>query len=405
MSCKFRELFGKFDGAEMASLPEGSAASLSLRHGVRCMAEPGVNVEDVLIAAGEQIGYDNICSASRMNKAVVIFVKEEHLVNRLISNGVVVSGTFITVSPLVTPTTRVTISNVPPFIKNSEIERALASYGKFASPVKMISLGCKNEALKHVLSFRRQVFMFLNEQDLNVSFRLGHEGKSYLVYASTGNNKCFECGDIGHKRVACPHKAQNVENTQQNVDDGNREIDRGIQPQAVSEVHDGGVAVGDSTRPSEEPTVVVNQSRDTERMMRADEVTVTAEVSGVGVEMVISEAGGSEIEPQPETSQGFEMSNDDNEMVDDDACSEISEFGSQVMGELYTLQEINDFLDVTFGKIVEVNDFFPDVDKFIASVIMLQRTVSHDELSKKKRFRLKKLLTKLRQGKSRASNY
>lgn len=132
---------------------------------------------------------------------------------------------------------------------------------------------------------------------------------------------------------------------------------------------------------------------------------MTAEVSGVGVEMVISEAGGSEIEPQPETSQGFEMSNDDNEMVDDDACSEISEFGSQVMGELYTLQEINDFLDVTFGKIVEVNDFFPDVDKFIASVIMLQRTVSHDELSKKKRFRLKKLLTKLRQGKSRASNY
>lgn len=57
----------------MASLPEGGAASLSLRHGVRCVVEPGVTVEDVLLAAGEQIGYDNICSASRMNKAVVIF--------------------------------------------------------------------------------------------------------------------------------------------------------------------------------------------------------------------------------------------------------------------------------------------------------------------------------------------
>uniref|UniRef100_A0A0E9W5C1 Uncharacterized protein n=1 Tax=Anguilla anguilla TaxID=7936 RepID=A0A0E9W5C1_ANGAN len=28
--------------------------------------------------------------------------------------------------------------------------------------MKMISLGCKTAELKHVLSFRRQVFMFLN---------------------------------------------------------------------------------------------------------------------------------------------------------------------------------------------------------------------------------------------------
>lgn len=120
----------------MASLPEVGAASLSLCHGVRCMAEPGVTVEHVLLVAEEQIGYENIC----MNKAVAIFVKQENMVNHLISTGVVVSGTYITVSPLVTPTARVTISNVPPFIKNSEIERALASYGKFASPIKMISL-------------------------------------------------------------------------------------------------------------------------------------------------------------------------------------------------------------------------------------------------------------------------
>lgn len=126
----------------MASLPEEGAASLSLRHGIRCMAEPVVTVEDVLLTAREQIGYENISSASRMNKAVVIFVKVENLVNRL-STGVKVSGAYITTSPLVTPTTRVTISNVPPFIKNSEIERALANYVKFASPIKMIYLGCK----------------------------------------------------------------------------------------------------------------------------------------------------------------------------------------------------------------------------------------------------------------------
>ncbi len=38
----------------------------------------GVNVEEVLLAVGEEIGYPNIVSASRMNKAVVVFVKEEN---------------------------------------------------------------------------------------------------------------------------------------------------------------------------------------------------------------------------------------------------------------------------------------------------------------------------------------
>ena len=40
--------------------------------------------------------------------------------------------------------------------------------------MRMIPLGCKNEDLKHVLSFRRQVFMFLNSasQALDASFRV-----------------------------------------------------------------------------------------------------------------------------------------------------------------------------------------------------------------------------------------
>ncbi len=64
-------------------------------------------VEDVLMAVGEGIRYDNILSASRMNKAVVVFVKEEFQVSRLISNGIVVSEEFVVVSPLAAPTTKV----------------------------------------------------------------------------------------------------------------------------------------------------------------------------------------------------------------------------------------------------------------------------------------------------------
>lgn len=46
----------------------------------------------------------------------------------------------------------------------------------------------------------------------------------------------------------------------------------------------------------------------------------------------------------------------DSEMGDDDTFSVISDIGSQIMADTYTLQEINNFLDTTFGKTVEVKD-------------------------------------------------
>ncbi|XP_034401416.1 uncharacterized protein LOC117739233 [Cyclopterus lumpus] len=74
----------------------------------------------------------------------------------------------------------------------------------------VISWGCKDPKLRHVLSLRRQAFMFLDSptQTLEVSFRVKHLDGSYAVYASSGQIKCFECGDVGHKRFSCPHKKQ-----------------------------------------------------------------------------------------------------------------------------------------------------------------------------------------------------
>ncbi|KAK3537880.1 hypothetical protein QTP70_022160, partial [Hemibagrus guttatus] len=153
--------------------------------GLRCVPANGVTVEEVLLGIGKEIGYDSISSASHMNKVVVVFVKEESHVSHLTNVGIVVSGEFVLVSPLIAPTVRVTVSNVPPFIPNGEIERGLTCYGKLASAIRTVPLGCKNGALKHVMSFRRHVFMFLNEQELDVWFRVGYEGRTYMVYAST----------------------------------------------------------------------------------------------------------------------------------------------------------------------------------------------------------------------------
>lgn len=90
-----------------------------------------------------------------------------------------VSGAFVHVQPLMTPTSKATISNVPPFIPDADIECELSHFGKLANGIRMVPLGCKNLNLKHVLWFRRQG---LNLQTVNVSFQCMYEGKSCMLY-------------------------------------------------------------------------------------------------------------------------------------------------------------------------------------------------------------------------------
>lgn len=66
----------------MASFPAGEEPSLSLRNGFRCVPEACTVIEEVLLATGEQVGHQNITSASRMNKAVVVFLKKRTTSNR-----------------------------------------------------------------------------------------------------------------------------------------------------------------------------------------------------------------------------------------------------------------------------------------------------------------------------------
>ncbi len=59
--------------------------------------------------------------------------------------------------------------------------------------------------------------MFLSSptKTLDVSFRVTCGEISYMVYASTDNLRCFECGDIGHNFFSCPHiqRAEEVAGT------------------------------------------------------------------------------------------------------------------------------------------------------------------------------------------------
>ncbi len=81
----------------MAAAHAQGTPTLSLRNGCRCVPESGVTVEDLLLIIGQKIGFENIVSASRMNKAVVVFLKSESLVNELTVSGIWVKETFVPV--------------------------------------------------------------------------------------------------------------------------------------------------------------------------------------------------------------------------------------------------------------------------------------------------------------------
>ncbi|KAG2468334.1 YTX1 protein, partial [Polypterus senegalus] len=77
--------------------------SLSRRHGAKVLVDPQVSAEACVVGVGKIVGYKNVLSASRMNKAVVVFLNDESLVNKLVEEGVVINDALVPVLPLSAP--------------------------------------------------------------------------------------------------------------------------------------------------------------------------------------------------------------------------------------------------------------------------------------------------------------
>ncbi|XP_043980130.1 carboxypeptidase A4 isoform X2 [Gambusia affinis] len=187
----------------------GSFSTLTRKNGIKVGAGSPCSVEEVCLAVGEVIGHGNIRSAARMNGAVVLFVEKVEQAQQLVEVGVSVGELFLQVSPLTLPATKVTLSNVPPFISDEFLIKELSRHGKVVSPLKKVPTGCKSPLLKHVVSHRRQLFMILNRKDeeLNLRFHVRIDDFDYVLFATSSGMKCFGCGQEGHVIKMCPDRA------------------------------------------------------------------------------------------------------------------------------------------------------------------------------------------------------
>ncbi|KAI5625232.1 ubiquitin-conjugating enzyme E2 variant 3 isoform X3, partial [Silurus asotus] len=165
-------------------------------------------VEECVLAVGIVVGHENIVSASCMNSGVVVFLNNVDEVNKLVQKGIVVNNECVLVSPLSSPAKKVMLAHVTPFISDEAIVRAVSVRAN-RLPHEENPVGCKSPLVKHLVSFRRIVFMVLNEglEELKVVFKFKIEGFDYNIFVSTDAAiKCFKCGQLGHLVHACPDR-------------------------------------------------------------------------------------------------------------------------------------------------------------------------------------------------------
>ena len=81
----------------------------------------------------KQVVHRNISCASRMNKAVVVFMKKQGFGYHVKKSSLCFNNEFIQVSLLAAPSILITESEVPLFIPNEALRKELKSFRRMAS--------------------------------------------------------------------------------------------------------------------------------------------------------------------------------------------------------------------------------------------------------------------------------
>ncbi len=402
---------------------------LTRRHGVK--VESKINVEQCCLAVGEIVGHDNIVSASRMNSAIVLFFRSVEKANDAVQSGVVLNGSLVPVLPLSSPSRKVVLSNVPPFIKDDVLVQELSRYGKLVSSIKKIPLGCKSPLVKHLVSFRRQVFMVLKNgiDEIDLVFKFKIDGFDYTVYATSDTTiKCFSCSKIGHLVRDCPNKKDSA-----GMNVNSERVGSALSPAEIAgdaETAGTSAVEADEHEPiavlaaeiESDNTEVVNKPSKKDTLLMIDEQVeqfenvCVADAEEMDVEDIVDDfekeaesffkipvkrkkkSCGKALKQVKKDDGGGENVGSDSDRDSSDSnisqCSNLSCSQNESLICLYRAEDISRFLQETKGiKGVQVEDFFPDCKQFINDVRFLMKEGAFQDVEV---YRLRKIVNKLK---------
>ncbi|XP_078471539.1 uncharacterized protein LOC144733488 [Lampetra planeri] len=192
--------------------------------GIRCPASHDVPIEVYVDALRAIVPGGSIRYASKVSGRVVFFMESEKVANAAMEKGLTVGDWHLTLEPMSSPSVRVIVSNVPPYIPDKDIQDHLAKLGTLTSNLQRVPLGLKNPALRHVLSFRRQVYMLVpNGQLEEGSFVVMNGGRAHRLFYCKDVLKCNLCKAEGHVKKHCPMTANAQSTSETTVEKGDKE--------------------------------------------------------------------------------------------------------------------------------------------------------------------------------------
>lgn len=185
--------------------PSAQRTFLPRENGIRCYAATSVMIEEYVVALAAIVPPGTIAHSGKLNGKAVFYLTTKKVADAAVEKGITVRGVYVQLEPVVSVAARIVVSNVPPYIPDKDILEHVSKLGTIVSPVRAVPLGCRDPALKHVLSFRRQVHVLLTPgQHEEGSFVIVYAGIAHRLFYAKDCIKCNLCKEEGHFRRDCP---------------------------------------------------------------------------------------------------------------------------------------------------------------------------------------------------------
>jgi hypothetical protein len=169
-------------------------------------------IHQYLRAVANLVGASNIWFGSRLSLGrVAVYLSTVKLVDEFMTKhaGIQIGDVFLPARRMVTKANRLVLSNVCPTIPHSTLEDMLGSAMKLVSPMSFVNVGGKDPELSTIYSFRRQIFVVIDEShQLPESLLVEHDGDRYRVFLSFDDLRCFTCRQSGHVARNCPQNRE-----------------------------------------------------------------------------------------------------------------------------------------------------------------------------------------------------
>ncbi|KAK2586113.1 hypothetical protein KPH14_008391 [Odynerus spinipes] len=276
----------------------------------------GTPIKEYISGISKLIKPQDIRFASRIsNNRICVYFSSKKVVEEICKYKTIRIGiNDLEVRPLITPSSRIIISNVCPVIPHDTIKEALITKGiNLSSNISFLRAGFYEPELNHILSFRRQVYTKPDSLPLlPETMGIEYDGTKYWIYLSTESTTCFLCHKEGHIAKVCPNHNKQQDTNKLTTTNNNTESDTSnniyYKPKENNEISEQNLR----THNNQEPPKELN-SKYTEN------TTTEADILAAGIKRPLSPSSSSTLPPimsiteKDSTNPNSEYSDDDNE--------------------------------------------------------------------------------------------